>query len=78
MKSLICALTLAALAASTVAANAETTSSDVALVSKAASSPALYPAFKYAFSDIAPLTIQQENAVAEAALEGQGAPLHTN
>jgi len=78
MKSLICALTLAALAGSTVAASAETTSTDVSIVSNAASSPSLYPAFKYAFSEVAPLTIQQENAVAEAALEGQGAPLHTN
>jgi len=35
------------------------------------------PAFKHAFSDAAPLTIQQENEAAERALESQGAPLHT-
>ncbi len=35
------------------------------------------PAFKRAFSDTAPLTIQQENEAAEHALEAQGPPLHT-
>jgi len=33
--------------------------------------------FQRAFSNTAPLTIWQENAAAERAIEGQGAPLHT-
>ncbi|HMD02820.1 MAG TPA: hypothetical protein VKG44_07620, partial [Candidatus Baltobacteraceae bacterium] len=70
----------AAFAAGTAAANAETTSApvQVAIVDRAQSASSLYPEFKRAFSDVAPLTIWMENAVAEAALEGQGAPLHTN
>ena len=35
------------------------------------------PEFKRAFSDVTPLTIQQENEAAERALESQGPPLHT-
>jgi len=38
----------------------------------------LEPQIRRAFDDVVPLTIQQENAAAERALESQGPPLHTN
>ena len=91
MKRLISALTLAALLGSAAAANAETggVASPVLetpgmqyvaiLVKNAPITEIALPApeFKRAFSDVTPLTIQQENEAAERALESQGPPLHT-